>query len=96
MRLILKLFAFPFVLITGLIYLFCKFLVLASGAVLGILSGIIFLAALVLFFVAGFWPGLSWLILAFLISPYGLPMVVAWLVGIIGGVNGALKDFMLS
>ena len=96
MRLILKLFAFPFVLITGLIYLFCKFLVLASGAVLGILSGIIFLAALVLFFIAGFWPGLSWLILAFLISPYGLPMVAAWLVGMIGGVNGALKDFMFS
>ncbi|MBQ8359501.1 MAG: hypothetical protein IJX37_06290 [Oscillospiraceae bacterium] len=96
MRLILKLFAFPFVLLTGILYGFCKFLLLASGAVLGILSGIVFLGALVLFFIAGFWQGLSWLILAFLISPYGLPMAAAWLVGMIGGVNGALKDFIFG
>lgn len=61
MRLIGKLLALPFMLVTGILYLVCKFLVVLSGAVLGILSGIIFLAALVLFFVAGFLPGLVWL-----------------------------------
>ena len=81
MRLIFKLLAFPFVLVTGLLYLVCKFLVIASGAVLGILSGIVFLASLVLFFTAGMWAGLAWLVIAFLISPYGLPMAAAWLVG---------------
>ena len=81
MRLIFKLLAFPFVLVTGLLYLVCKFLVIASGAVLGILSGIVFLASLVLFFTAGVWAGLAWLVIAFLISPYGLPMAAAWLVG---------------
>ena len=35
------------------------------------------LAALVLFFVAGFLPGLAWLMIAFLISPYGLPLAAA-------------------
>ena len=35
MRLIFKLLAFPFVLVTGLLYLVCKFLVIASGAVVG-------------------------------------------------------------
>ena len=79
MRLIFKLLAFPFVLVTGLLYLVCKFLVIASGAVLGILSGIVFLASLVLFFTAGVWAGLAWLVIAFLISPYGLPMAAAWL-----------------
>lgn len=93
MRLIFKLLAFPFVLVTGLLYLVCKFLVIASGAVLGILSGIVFLASLVLFFTAGVWAGLAWLVIAFLISPYGLPMAAAWLVGMIGGANHALKDF---
>ena len=88
MRLIGKLLALPFVLVMGILYLVCKFLVVISGAVLGILSGIVFLAALVLFFIAGFWPGLSWLVVAFLLSPYGLPMAAAWLVGMIGGVNG--------
>lgn len=96
MRLIFKLLAFPFVLVTGLLYLVCKFLVIASGAVLGILSGIVFLASLVLFFTAGMWAGLAWLVIAFLISPYGLPMAAAWLVGIIGGANHALKDFVFG
>ena len=96
MRLIGKLLALPFMLVTGILYLVCKFLVVLSGAVLGILSGIIFLAALVLFFVAGFLPGLAWLMIAFLISPYGLPLAAAWLVGIIGGTNSALKDFIFA
>ena len=96
MRLVLRLLAFPIMLVTGVFYLVCKFLVIASGAVLGILSGIVFLAALALFFAAGFWPGLSWLVIAFLISPYGLPMAAAWLVGIIGGANSALKDFVFG
>ena len=96
MRLIFKLLAFPFVLVTGLLYLVCKFLVIASGAVLGILSGIVFLASLVLFFTAGVWAGLAWLVIAFLISPYGLPMAAAWVVGIIGGANSALKDFVFG
>ena len=94
MRLIGKLLALPFMLVTGILYLVCKFLVVLSGAVLGILSGIIFLAALVLFFVAGFLPGLAWLMIAFLISPYGL--AAAWLAGIIGGANSALKDFIFG
>ena len=96
MRLIFKLLAFPFVLVTGLLYLVCKFLVIASGAVLGILSGIVFLASPVLFFTAGVWAGLAWLVIAFLISPYGLPMAAAWLVGMIGGANHALKDFVFG
>ena len=96
MRLVFKILALPFVLITGILYLVCKFLVVSSGAVLGILSGIIFLASLVLFFTAGLWAGRSWLVIAFLISPYGLPMAAAWLVGMIGSVNGALKDFVFG
>ena len=96
MRLIFKLLAFPFVLVTGLLYLICNFLVIASGAVLGILSGIVFLASLVLFFTAGVWAGLAWLVIAFLISPYGLPMAAAWLVGMIGGANHALRDFVFG
>lgn len=96
MRLIFKLLAFPFVLVTGFLYLVCKFLVITSGAVLGILSGIVFLASLVLFFTAGMWAGLAWLVIAFLISPYGLPMATAWLVGMIGGANHALKDFVFG
>lgn len=95
MRLILKVFTIPFVVMTGILYLFCEFFLIASGTVLGILSGIISIVALALLFVVGFWPGMSWLIIAFLLSPYGIPMVAAWLVGIIGSINRALRNFIL-
>ena len=39
MRLIGKLLALPFVLVTGILYLVCKFLVVVSGAVLGFYRG---------------------------------------------------------
>ena len=46
MKLIGKILSLPLILVTGILYGFCKFVVIASGAVLGILSGIVFLAAL--------------------------------------------------
>lgn len=94
MRLLLKILAFPFMLITGLLYLLFQFIVMASGALLCILSGIVFLASLVLFFTNGFWSGFVYLMIAFLLSPYGLPRAAAWLTGLIGGINEALKDFI--
>jgi hypothetical protein len=39
MRLIGKLLALPFMLVTGILYLVCKFLVVLSGAVLGFFLG---------------------------------------------------------
>ena len=79
MRLILKLLSLPLILITWIVYALCRLFVLASGAVLGILACLVFVASIVLFFKAGVIAGLSWLAIAFLISPYGLPMAAAWL-----------------
>ncbi len=96
MRLIGKLLALPFVLATGLLYWICQLFVLATGTVMGWISGLVFLGAVVLFFVAGFWEGLSWLVIAFLLSPYGLPMAATWITGKIGGINYLLRDFLAS
>lgn len=96
MRFILKIFALPFVLALGVLYALCKFLVIAGGALLGILSGAVFLAALGILFTSGVWGGLAWLLAAFLISPYGLPMLAAWLVGKIGSVSCALREFVMG
>ena len=60
MRLLLKILSLPLLVVTGILYGFCKFLVLASGAVLGVLSGIVFLIAIGIFFPAGLWDGLAW------------------------------------
>lgn len=96
MHLLLKLLSMPLLLVTGILYVFCKFLVLASGAVLGVLSGIVFLIAIGIFFAVGLWGGLPWLLIAFLISPYGLPLLAAWTVGLLGGAYDSLREFVIS
>ena len=96
MRWILKILSLPLILITWIINAMCKLFVIASGAVLGILAGLVFMASIVLFFKAGVVAGLSWMAIAFLISPYGLPMAAAWLTGKIGGLNYMLRDFLAS
>ena len=96
MRLLLKILFLPLLLVTGILYVFCKFLVLASGSVLGILSGSVFLIAIGTFFAAGLWGGLAWLLIAFLISPYGLPLLAAWVVGVLGGTHDSLREFVIS
>lgn len=96
MRLLLKFLSLPFILLTWFLYGMFRLIVLASGMLLGILSGIAFIAAVVLFIKAGVLPGVAFLTIAFLISPYGAPTIIAWLTGKLGGLNYALRDFILS
>ena len=78
-RPVLKIFALPFMLVAGVLYSVIKFFVIASGTVLGILSELVFLIAPGILFSVGLWSGTSWMAADFLISPYGLPMLAAWL-----------------
>lgn len=94
MRLLLKLIAIPFMLITGILFLFCQFLLVASGILLGILSALVFLGALIMFLCEGVGSGIPFLVFSFLLSPYGLPKAAACMVGIIGGIHESLKDFI--
>lgn len=96
MRLFLKILSLPFILITWILYGVCKLIVLVSGMILGIVSGLTLVAAVVLFFKAGVIPGVAVLVIAFLISPYGIPKLAAWLTGKLGGLSYALRDFVTS
>jgi len=96
MRLFFKILSLPFILITWILYGVCKLIVLASGMILGILSGLTLVAAVVLFFKTGVIPGVALLVIAFLISPYGIPKLAAWLTGKLGGLSYALRDFVTS
>ena len=96
MRLFFKILSLPFILITWILYGVCKLIVLASGMILGIVSVITLFAAVVLFFKAGVIPGVALLMVAFLISPYGIPKLAAWLTGKLGGLSYALRDFVTS
>jgi len=96
MRLFFKILLLPFILITWILYGVCKLIVLTSGMILGIVFGIALVAAVVLFFKAGVIPGAIVLVIAFLISPYGIPKLAAWLTGKLGGLSYALRDFVTS
>lgn len=96
MRLILKILSLPIILITWVLYGLCRLLVLASGVILGILSVMALIAAAVLFFKTGAISGAALLIIAFLISPYGIPRLATWLTGKLGGINYALREFVMS
>ena len=96
MRLFFKILLLPFILITWILYGVCKLIVLASGMILGIVSGLTLVAAVVLFFKTGVIPGVALLMVAFLISPYGIPKLAARLTGKLGGLSYALRDFVTS
>ena len=72
MRILLKVLLFPLTLFLTLLVAFCRFFCLFSGMVLSI-------AAMVLLFCGETRDFLGLLVLAWLVSPYGLPLAASWL-----------------
>ena len=93
MRILLKILLFPITLMVSIILLVCQFVCIFSSMLLSILAFVLFalgLASIVL--LDDVKQGLIALFIAFLLSPYGLPMIAAWLIGTIGGINERLKS----
>jgi len=96
MRLIFKILAAPVVGVLTLAGAFFSFVLAVSGAILGIVSVIVFILAVIMMTVPNVAGGIAWMAVAFLISPFGLPRLAEWLVGKLDDINGALKDFILG
>ena len=96
MRIILKIIAAPFVLALILIVAVLTFLSCMAGAVCIVACvGLSLLAFLCL--LAGQTAGcIAMFVLAFLVSPFGLPALGGWLVERLHGVKYAAMDFMAS
>lgn len=96
MRTILKIIAAPFVLALMLIVAVLSFLSCIAGAVCWLACTVFVLLAACAFF-AGLHTGcIAMLVLAFLVSPFGLPAIGEWLLDRLYGVKYALQDFMTS
>lgn len=96
MRTILKIIAAPFVLALMLIVAVLSFLACIAGACRGLACTVFVLLAACAFF-AGLHTGcIAALVLAFLVSPFGLPAIGEWLLDRLYGVKYALQDFMTS
>ena len=96
MRTILKIIAAPFVLVLILAVAVILFLSCIAGACCGLACTAFVLLAACAFF-AGLHTGcIVALVLAFLVSPFGLPAIGNWLLDRLYGVKYALQDFMFS
>lgn len=93
MGVLIKILLFPITLILTVLILFFDFVCLFSTAVLSILSFVVFMIALgTIFILRETSEGIRIIVLAYLISPYGIPMFAAWLIAKIEGLNDMLKS----
>jgi len=105
MRILIKILLFPISLILTIFVAVSMFVVERCAVILNILAGIMFLAALAGYsqYLLG-WPigaagetttlqlAVIGTVFAFLLSPFGLPTLAAWLLGKLDNLNGAIKS----
>ena len=93
MRIALKILLFPVTLALSVIVAIARFVCHFSGAVLGIVSSIVFIiAVLALILLRDTTAALNAGIIAFVISPFGLPMLAEWLVDRLDDLNILVKS----
>lgn len=92
MRILVKILLFPIVLVLTLLVAFCRFFCLFSGMVLGIVAFLLFLLGIVVLFAGRVDGFIGFLVLAWLVSPYGLPLAASWLTERVADFNHMLKS----
>ena len=92
MRLVLKILLFPVVMVLTILVAICRFLCAFSTVLLSIIAFILFVLALAtMILLHDMSNGLKVLTLAWLISPFGIPLFTSWLVGKVDDLNCRLK-----
>ena len=86
LKLLLKIVVAPVVVLLTLFVWICVALVYVSGLVLGLASMVIALLGVAVLVTYSPQNGLILLLIAFLISPYGLPKLALWMLGKVQGL----------
>lgn len=94
LKLLLKIVAAPVVLLLTVAIWTCVGMVYVSGLVLGLLSMVIALLGVAVLVTYSPQNGLILLVIAFLISPFGLPKLAFWLLGQVQGLKYAIQDLI--
>ena len=81
LKLLLKIVMVPVILALTLFVWICVGIVYVSGLVLGLISMMVALLGVAVLLICSLQNGIILLVMAFLISPYGLPMAAFWLLG---------------
>ena len=91
---VLKILAAPFVVVLTILAAVVSFLFCVAGAVCVVGCVVLTLLAVVLFIGGQTVGGIVFLVLAFLVSPFGVPAIAEWLVDKLHSVKFALRDFI--
>lgn len=91
---VLKVLAVPVVVIFTVLAAVVSFVACVAGAICVLVSVVLTLLALVLFIGGQTVGGVVFLVLAFLVSPYGIPAIADWLVERLHSFNHTLRDFI--
>lgn len=94
LKLLLKILVAPVILALTLFVWLCAGLVYLSSLVLGLISMVIALLGVAVLLTCSLQNGIILLVMAFLISPFGLPMAAIWLLGKVQDLKFAIQDLV--
>lgn len=89
---LLKILVAPVILLLTVAIWICVGIVYISGLVLGLISMVVALLGVAVLITYSPQNGIILLVMAFLISPYGLPMAAIWLLGKVQDLKFAIQD----
>jgi len=92
MKLLLKIIAAPFIAALTLFVWFCSAILYCSAYVLGLAGSLLGLLAVLVIVLDSVKNGLLLLLVAYLVSPLGLPMAAAWLLARVQDVKYTIID----
>ncbi|GHU79339.1 hypothetical protein FACS1894191_1910 [Clostridia bacterium] len=95
-KVVLKILALPVIAVMTLTVLFCTFLLACSGFFFGIASFIVFMLGAGVLLMGNLWAGILILLAAFLVSPFGIPLLAEWLVDRLDDLNSSVKGFVFG
>ena len=96
LKLPLKILMAPVILSLTLFVWICVGIVYVSGLVLGLISMVVALLGVAVLITYSLQNGIILLVIAFLISPYGLPMAAIWLLGKVQDLKFIIQDLLWS
>ena len=96
LKLLLKILVAPVILLFTVTIWICVGIVYISGLVLGLISMVVALLGVAVLLTCSLQNGIILLVMAFLISPYGLPMAAIWLLGKVQDLKFAIQDLVYS
>ena len=96
LKCLLMLVTAPVIWVLTLFVWLCMGLIYISGLVLGLLSMVIALLGVAVLLTYSLQNGLILLVMAFLISPMGLPLAAIWLLGKVQSLKFAIQDWVYN